>query len=272
MEQSQQEMVYMERLSLVSIQLRSALSNIYYGMRQLAPAVERDTDPTVDRHTAVLYHGYYRLLRLAKDLDSAQLLTQKDPLPTENLDLKVWLDEIIREAYVPFSMKGVTLEMVCGERYVITAANRHWLEQALWHLLSNALQACSAGGKVTVSLQVQKPHALLKVTDDGCGIPADRQSLLFKWYMRPLELDFLGGGLGLGLPLAYQIARLHGGQLLLDSREGQGTCVTIVLPLTRADNVLHEPQFEYTGGFQRALVELADTLPHDAFLTKHIDE
>ena len=152
MEQAQQEKVYMERLPLVAMQIRSALGNIYYGMQKLAPADERDEDPILDANAAMLYHGYFRLLRLAKNLESASMLNRKELLPTENTDLKVWLDEIIREAEVPFELKGVQLEMVCEERYAITAVNEPWLSQALWQLLSNALKACSAGGKVTVTL------------------------------------------------------------------------------------------------------------------------
>ena len=98
MEQAQQEKVYMERLPLVAMQIRSALGNIYYGMQKLAPADERDEDPILDANAAMLYHGYFRLLRLAKNLESASMLNRKELLPTENTDLKVWLDEIIREA------------------------------------------------------------------------------------------------------------------------------------------------------------------------------
>ena len=92
MEQAQQEKVYMERLPLVAMQIRSALGNIYYGMQKLAPADERDEDPILDANAAMLYHGYFRLLRLAKNLESASMLNRKELLPTENTDLKVWLD------------------------------------------------------------------------------------------------------------------------------------------------------------------------------------
>lgn len=125
---------------------------------------------------------------------------------------------------------------------------------------------------MTVTLAVQKPHVLIKVKDTGCGIPADRQEMLFRWHMRPMTLDYVAGGVGLGLPLAHQIARLHGGQLLLNSREGQGTTATIALPMVRALGTLGENIEDYTGGFQRVLLELADALPDEAFLAKHLDE
>ena len=271
MGQAQQEQVYLERLAMVAMQLRSALGNIYFGMQKLAPAAERDVDPELDRNASVLYHGYFRLLRLAKDLESAELLHRTEPLPTENMDLVVWLDEIVREAEVPFSLKSVTLEMVCDERYAITAANAAWLSQALWHLLSNALKACSPGGRVTVTLKVQRPYVLLKVTDDGCGIPPERQEVLHQWFLRPMTPELMAGGLGLGLPLARQVALLHGGQLLLDSRRDTGTTATIVLPMRRTEMVLGDEILDYTGGFQRVLLELSDALPNEAYLSKHLD-
>lgn len=271
MEQTQQEQVYAERLPMVAMQIRSALGSIYYGLQKLAPAEARDADPELDQRAAPLYRGYFRLLRLAKDLESAELLHRTEPLPTENLDLVVWLDEIVREAEVPFSLKGVALEMVCDERYAVTAANAAWLSQALWHLLSNALKACSAGGRVTVTLKVQRPHVLLKVTDDGCGIPPERQELLHQWFQRPMTPELMAGGLGLGLPLARQVARLHGGQLLLDSRQDAGTTATLVLPMRRTEMVLGDEILDYTGGFQRVLLELSDALPNEAFLSRHLD-
>ena len=87
-----------------------------------------------------------------------------------------------------------------------------------------------------------------------------------------MTLDYVAGGVGLGLPLAHQIARLHGGQLLLNSREGQGTTATIALPMVRALGTLGENIEDYAGGFQRVLLELADALPDEAFLAKHLDE
>ena len=63
-----------------------------------------------------------------------------------------------------------------------------------------------------------------------------------------------------------------GGQLLLNSREDPGTTATIALPMVRALGTLGENIEDYTGGFQRVLLELADALPDEAFLAKHLDE
>ena len=59
---------------------------------------------------------------------------------------------------------------------------------------------------------------------------------------------------------------------MLDSREGHGTTVTLALPDELAEDVVEDVAFDYTGGFQPALVGLADGLPFEAFLQKHSDE
>ena len=63
-----------------------------------------------------------------------------------------------------------------------------------------------------------------------------------------------------------------GGRLLLDSKEGQGTTVTLALPDETAGDVVEDVTFDYAGGFQPALVGLADGLPFEAFLQRHSDE
>ena len=140
---------------------------------------------------------------------------------------------------------------------------------AVKELVENSIDA---GAKnITIELQ-NGGMTFLRITDDGCGIPAARQELLFDWLMRPKEPEYLTGGLGVGLPLSYRVAQLHGGQLLLDSREGEGTTATLVLPLRRADSQISDNVFQYTGGFQRSLLELSTALPDTAFLTRHLDE
>ena len=88
----------------------------------------------------------------------------------------------------------------------------------------------------------------------------------------PERLAALPCGLGLGLPLCRRIAEGHGGRMVLDSRPDQGTSVTLALPDEMAADTVEDVQFDYAGGFQPALVGLADALPYQAFLQKHSDD
>lgn len=261
-----------EVLLHVAAQLRTALGGMHIAVGRLAPPDRRDRDAVLDRDAALLNRNYYTLLRLANNLSSAPMLLSEQLLPRENTDIVDWLAGLCRQAEPLFALRNVTLTFQCGAEHHTAAIHRDLLEQAVWNLLSNALKFTPDGGSVTVSLRFGHRQVLLLVSDTGCGIPARDMETVFEGYLHPERLSVLPSGLGLGLPLCRRIAEGHSGRLLLDSREGQGTTVTLALPDETAGDVVEDVTFDYVGGFQPALVGLADGLPFDAFLQRHSDE
>ncbi len=123
--------------------------------------------------------------------------------------------------------------MVCEERYAITAVNEPWLSQAP---VAAAVQ-CAEGllrrwegdgdaGRAEAPCAHQGEGYRLR---HSCRPAGNAVSLAYAAH----DPGLCRRRRGLGLPLAHQIARLHGGQLLLNSREGQGTTATIALPMVR---------------------------------------
>lgn len=261
-----------EVLLHVSAQLRTALGGMHIAVSRLAPPERRDADAALDRDAALLNRNYYALLRLSNNLSNAPMLLDDAPLARENTDIVTWLDGLCRQASPLFALRNVALTFQCGAAHHGAAINRVCLEQAVWNLLSNALKFTAEGGAVTVSLRFERRQVLLAVTDTGCGINAEDMEMVFDGYLHPERLAALPSGLGLGLPLCRRIAEGHGGRLVLNSRVGHGTTVTLALPDELAEDVVEDVAFDYTGGFQPALVGLADGLPFEAFLQKHSDE
>lgn len=261
-----------EVLLHVSAQLRTALGGMHIAVSRLAPPERRDADAALDRDAALLNRNYYALLRLSNNLSNAPMLLDDAPLTRENTDIVTWLDGLCRQASPLFALRNVALTFQCSAAHHGAAINRVCLEQAVWNLLSNALKFTAEGGTVTVSLRFERRQVLLAVTDTGCGINAEDMEMVFDGYLHPERLAALPSGLGLGLPLCRRIAEGHGGRLVLNSRVGHGTTVTLALPDELAEDVVEDVAFDYTGGFQPALVGLADGLPFEAFLQKHSDE
>lgn len=214
--------VLYEMMPHVATQIRLALAGVYVAASRLAPAEKRAKDPELDKNAAMLLQGYFRLLRLTNELDAAPLLAGRGPLPTQNTELVEWTQALILEAQPLFELRGVTLRMQCALRSHVVAVHRAHLRRSLWQLLGNALKYTETGGTVTVTLQCQHQQVLLQVSDTGCGIPAEQIEDVFRLYALPQRIDQNPHGLGLGLPLARQVAERHGGQLLLDSKVGQG--------------------------------------------------
>lgn len=99
------------------------------------------------------------------------------------------------------------------------------LQQALINLLLNAIQACQAGGRVWV--EVESNDAIhLRVTDDGCGIPAETRKRIFEPFFSARQ-----GGTGLGLFLSINFVRRWGGDIRVESAPGKGSCFEVVLPV-----------------------------------------
>ncbi len=105
------------------------------------------------------------------------------------------------------------------------------LRQMLANLLSNALKFTAAAGEIGLRVEAWEGWLAFTVWDQGIGIPADKQHLVFQKFQQlenPLTRQFKGTGLG--LVLTQRLARLHGGDVTFTSMEGRGSEFTLLLP------------------------------------------
>src|SRR5262249_35547830 len=149
------------------------------------------------------------------------------------------LAEIVREtaeSYRPhLEANAFNLNCQLPSTPVWVNGDRDALAQVIVNLLSNA-EKYSAGRK-EIGLKLQQkttplPYAQLEVLDRGLGVPAGSEETIFEKFYR--AHDSLSSGIqgsGLGLTLARQIARAHGGDVLYEVREGGGSCFCLRLPL-----------------------------------------
>jgi heavy metal sensor kinase len=109
------------------------------------------------------------------------------------------------------------------------------IKQVLVNLLDNAIKYTRTNGHVVVSVEAQGNSALLTVTDDGVGIPAESLPHVFERFYRAEKARSRGcEGFGLGLSLVEAVCRAHGGEASIESTDGQGTTVRVKLPLPDA--------------------------------------
>jgi len=115
---------------------------------------------------------------------------------------------------------------------LVIAGDSIRLEQVFHNLLNNAIKYSPGGGKVAISIAVEKAHALITVHDEGLGIPAAALPHLFKrFYRASNSMSQQIGGTGIGLYVVKEIVTNHGGTVEVSSTEGLGSSFTVYLPL-----------------------------------------
>jgi len=118
------------------------------------------------------------------------------------------------------------------------------LRQLLLLLLDNAIRYSHQGGRVTVGVEcvsAEPAYCIIRIADTGIGIAADDLLRVFERSFRsPSARQHRAEGSGLGLSIGRVLARAHGGDIVLESTQGQGTTARLTLPLLPADQAGHE--------------------------------
>ena len=171
------------------------------------------------------------VLRLARMVDDLQTMAAADAavlhLSPERRDLAGIAAAAAESLSHRFEAASVTLDRELAEAPAV--ADQRWLHQLATNLLSNALKFTPPGGRVTIRTRQHGPDAVLTVTDTGVGIPADELPHIFDRFWRGQAAAGTSGS-GIGLAIAAELARAHGGTLTAASEPGKGTTLTLTLP------------------------------------------
>jgi signal transduction histidine kinase len=156
------------------------------------------------------------------------------------LDLVPFLQEMVETHRIQAQERGVDLALETPASLPLVEADRDRLAQVMGNLLSNALRYVPEGGHVTVRVEAQGPvlsgaegqEVIVAVADDGPGIPPEDLPHLFERFWRGDRARRRAtGGSGLGLTIARELARAHGGRLWAESVEGEGSTFAFALPV-----------------------------------------
>jgi signal transduction histidine kinase len=168
---------------------------------------------------------------IASLLDSSQLESGTFELTHTRFDLSELLKEIIDQFTITTQGKNQSLEHRLPSEYVDIEADSDRLIQIVTNLLDNASKYSPAEATIELSMKPNDDSVLIRVKDDGMGIPEEEQDRIFERFERGSHVDVgRQRGLGLGLSLVSLLVSLHGGKIELKSKPGSGTEVTVTLP------------------------------------------
>jgi signal transduction histidine kinase len=216
----------------VSHELRTPLTAVKGLVETLRDGAVDDPDVR-DRFLETMEDETDRLIRLVNDLltlsraDSEALNLQREPV-----DLAQLARAIVGKLAPRASARGVALQMEAAPDAPLALADPDRIEQVLVNLLDNAVKYSRPGDTVRVHVDGGPGEAArVQVWDEGIGIPADELARIGeRFYRADKARSRAEGGSGLGLAIARALVEAHGGQLWLESQEGQGTVVRFTLP------------------------------------------
>lgn len=263
-----------ELFAQVAYRMKESMSDMHSALLRIAPPEKREENRTLDENTAVLLRSFYRLCRLAGNLEEAtRLKAPSSVVFFRNDDIVGLVRAVTERASEPAELLGLTLTFQCTDTSCIIAMDSIRIERMLLNLLSNAFKFTPPGGHIRVELCVKELEVEIRVRDTGCGIPADRLDTIYDRYRCTDFPEDIPSGLGLGLPIARRIAEDHGGSLVhIVPRDG-GTLAIATLSKKRVSAVeMNVPiTIDYSGGFDRTLLELSDALPVKMFRSRMMD-
>ncbi len=220
-----------EFLATLAHELRNPMAPIRHAIKlleneSLGEEQRRWSHAVIARQTA-------HIARLLDDLlDSARITRGDLVLRQAPVDLKSVITEALDVAGPIIERKAHTLTVILPEPPLTLRVDGIRFAQVLSNLLTNAAKYTDAGGRITIEAKVEGQEFLMSVEDSGIGLSAEAMPHVFKMFNQiQSSLDRSEGGLGIGLSLAAELIRLHGGRIDVHSEgPGRGSRFVIVLP------------------------------------------
>lgn len=237
--QSQRLMALGRLARVVAHEVRNPLNAISMAVQRLgrdyAPAEENPKEE-FSRLVRVIRSEVQRINRIVEEFLG---LTRKGDLQVQEIPVGELLDRLAVLIQEQAASKGTRVTVSRGDQEPTVTVDPDRMMQALLNLALNALDAVSGqGGAIRLGCRAgNRNRVVLEIQDNGKGMPPEETARIFepgystKW-----------GGLGLGLHIAREIVRVHGGEITVRSEEGKGTTFSVFLPCSGVSHLGEVPQ------------------------------
>jgi two-component system CheB/CheR fusion protein len=224
-----------EFLAMLSHELRNPLASVVTATQLLKGdnlAIEQT------RLIEVVDRQSHQMAHLLDDLLEVSRVTQnKIEIRRLPMDLRAVVEEAASAVRSMMVTHGLELTVDIDPRPLTIEGDASRLQQVCINLLTNAAKYTPRGGKVLLEATREGTDAIIRVRDDGVGIPSDMLDAVFELFVQSSRtIDRAQGGIGVGLTLARSLIQMHGGSVEAASAgEGKGSLFTVRLPLTTSN-------------------------------------
>ena len=215
----------------VSHELKTPVTSVR-GFSETLMSGEVTDEETTKQFLKIIYDESQRLDRLIRDLlNLSKIERQKMPLNLETLNMTALVHEVSVTLQGAVEEKRTRLVLPDPSKDVYLQGDEDRLRQIILNLVGNGINYTAEGGTVTVSLKENVEKVRLIIKDDGIGIPEESLPRIFeRFYRVDRARSRHSGGTGLGLAIVKHLIESHHGEIEVESREGEGTTFTAILP------------------------------------------
>ncbi len=162
---------------------------------------------------------------LKRFMDDLRNLVKPKPIERFAMDVNGSVAEVVEPMRTEGERHGITVEGQYAPGPLVIEGDKFALQRVYRNLITNAIQATQAGGRVTVATARVGNQIEIRVADTGAGIPAEMLKTIFEEFMTTKRT-----GLGLGLPTSKRIVEQLNGTIAVESEVGRGTAFTLRFP------------------------------------------
>ncbi len=226
-----------EFIANMSHELRTPLNAIIGFSDMLATKTVTNPDKVTQYAAYILQAAEHLLALINGILDVSKIQAGKLSVDLEPVDLQQVLEPCLLITDAKAKEKNIVIETNVTDRLPLLLADPLRLKQILINLLSNAVKFTPEWGRIRVDAAVKSDDYLtISITDTGLGMtPSEVDTAMRPFGQVESGFNKRHEGTGLGLPIAYALAKLHNGDLQIHSTKGTGTRVTVLIPLAASE-------------------------------------
>ena len=239
---NEEDEIKKELLANISHEFKTPVNVIYSAIQmQDMKRVCNDINEIL-KFNSIIKQNCYRLIRLIDNfIDSSKLTEQNYKLSLKCLNIVSVVENTTMSILSFAEMKGIEVIFDTEEEEFFVLADKDLIERSILNILSNSIKYNKENGMINVFVGSREEMVIVEVQDSGIGIPNEKQKYIFNRYARIKESKSgYKEGSGLGLNIVQEIVKKFNGEIKLESEEGVGTKITLIIPKAEFDEEMYE--------------------------------